>query len=80
MASTGAGAGAHGGRDSRKPSTRSRASYDGAFGELYAGQARKHRLDKLVKEVDEQLKALQEKLKTWQRRTRDPWILKWRYE
>ncbi|MDP7277823.1 MAG: sulfatase [Planctomycetaceae bacterium] len=28
----------------------------------------------------ERLKALQEKLKTWQRRTRDPWILKWRYE
>ena len=62
MASTGAGAGAHGGRDgrgrSKGRSTRSRAGYDSAFDQLYAMQARSTRAAKLIQKVDEQLDAL----------------------
>ena len=31
-------------------------------------------------EHQQRLKGLQDKLKAWQQRTRDPWFLKWRYE
>jgi len=50
--------------------------------ELYDLKADPHELTNLAYQPDHQqrLKTLQEKLKAWQQRTKDPWFLKWRYE
>jgi len=50
--------------------------------ELYDLQADPDELTNLAFEPEHQqrLQALQEKMKAWQKRTNDPWLLKWRYE
>ncbi len=50
--------------------------------ELYNLAADPHEIQNLALDPKYQktLKALQAKVKTWQKRTRDPWILKWEYE
>ncbi|MFQ5733633.1 MAG: sulfatase [Planctomycetaceae bacterium] len=50
--------------------------------ELYDLQADPDEVDNLATDPKHQktLKALQAKLKAWQKRTGDPWVLKWEYE
>ena len=50
--------------------------------ELYDLEADPHEINNLATDPKHQktLKALQEKLKAWQKSTNDPWLLKWKYE
>ena len=50
--------------------------------ELYDLEADPHELNNLATSDQHQavLKGLQKKLQAWQKRTKDPWELKWRYE
>jgi N-sulfoglucosamine sulfohydrolase len=50
--------------------------------ELYDLDADPHEITNLADDPkhEKTLKALQAKLQAWQKRTRDPWELKWRYE
>ena len=50
--------------------------------ELYNLEDDPHEINNLANDPKHQelLKQLQTKLKAWQKKTRDPWILKWKYE
>jgi N-sulfoglucosamine sulfohydrolase len=50
--------------------------------ELYDLETDPWELDNLAENPEhaDRLKAMQEKVRTWQRGTRDPWLSKWEYE